>query len=276
MQFSCTSNPFSDEKKIANNTRIVSGNIILSDGTTPDSVYVWLEEFDIGTFTDLSGEFRLSLPAAQEQPGGGVTGIFNLYFYVVNYEYKSIEVTINDGIFVYNQGQLDNRGKIIDPVILHKLVDVKTEVFPQNIPADFRGHINVSLILQSIDNPTSIKVIVNENDIINGVFIRNVNKKSEFITQYFMSSSRIQTKTVPTFKTSSTSYYQYNTCEFPKGEYEIIPFLWVEQPNLPPDMIDDFTEYPVRMSLDFLKLPFKRENAFMNVEHCEHRIGDDP
>jgi hypothetical protein len=273
---SCTSNPFSKDEKVKNNTQIISGQIKLSDQILPDSIYVWLEEFDIGVFTNTNGEFRLSLPPAQEQPGGGVTGVFNLYFYVVNYELNFIEVTVNDGLFLYDYGEIDKYGSLKDVIILQKLLNVKTEVNPQHIPADFRGYIYVSLTMNSIDNPTKISAIMDDNNIISGIFIRNLSKKDEFVKQYFMTSSHITIAYVPTVPSSSTSYYRYIPCEFPKGEYEIIPFIWVEQNNIPAQLMDDFTPNPGSMSLDYLKLPFKRTNAIVKIEYCDHTIGDDP
>jgi len=272
----CTTNPFSKDEDTKSNTQIVSGKIILSDGSYPDSIYVWLEEFDIGVFTNGSGEFRLSLPPQQEQPGGGVTGVFNLYFFVVNYELEFVEVSVNNGLFIYNNGAIDKNGSLKDVITLQKLLNVKTEVSPQHIPADFRSYIFVTITLESIENPAKISAIISDNNVISGVFIRNISKKNEFLNQYFMTNSRIQTVYVPTIASSSVSYYRYETCEYPKGEYEVIPFIWVEQNNIPVDLIDNFTSYPVSMSPDFLKLPFKRKNAIINVEYCEHRIGDDP
>lgn len=273
---SCTTNPFSKDEKAANNTLLVKGKLLLSDSIVPDSIYVWLEEFDLGTFTDTNGEFKLSLPPAQEQPGGGVTGVYNLYFYVANYEIQFVEVTVNEGMFLYDYGPIDKDGSLRSTILLQKLLNIKTEVSPHHIPADFHGYIYVSLTMNSIKTPTKISAIIDPNDIVSGVFIRNLTKKSEFTSQYFMTSAHIETRYVPTVPSISTSYYRYNTCEFPKGEYEIIPFIWVEQNNVPSEMIDDFTSDPGSMSLEYLNIPFKRENAIMKVEHCEHRIGDSP
>ena len=202
----CTTNPFSKDEDTKSNTQIVSGKILLSDGSHPDSIYVWLEEFDIGTFSNDKGEFKLSLPPQQEQPGGGVTGVFNLYFFVVNYELEFVEVSVNNGLFIYDNGAIDKHGSLKDVITLQKLLNVKTEVSPQHIPADFRSYIFVTITLESIDNPAKISAIISDNNIISGIFIRNSSKKNEFLNQYFMTNSRIQTVYVPTIASSSSLF----------------------------------------------------------------------
>ena len=79
----CTENPFDNEDKILANS--IMGKVELSDQQSPDNVHVWFKAFNISTRTDENGNFELKLPTETKQSGGGLDGIYSLYFYVANY-----------------------------------------------------------------------------------------------------------------------------------------------------------------------------------------------
>jgi len=274
--FSCTTNPFSKDEDNIQNTQMVHGNVILNDNSTPDSIYVWLESFDIGTFTDSNGNFKLMLPAIQEQSGGGVTGIFKLYFYVVNYRIQYVETTIRNGVFVFGESGLGDDGRLKENVKLVKLLEITASVSPATIPADFKDSLYVTVTLKPYESTVSVSAYTNNNNIINGVFIRNQYKKNKLFGSYMMSGSQIMTHSISSIALVSTSSYKYNVCEFPKGDYELIPFILVNQNDIPVELINNFTPYPLFMEPRYLDLPIKRKNAFAHIEHCDHGIEDPP
>lgn len=273
----CTTNPFSEEDPIEKNVRTVSGNVQLSDQVLPDSIYVWLEDFDIGTFTDNNGNFKLNLPSPQEQPGGGVSGMFDLYFYVVNYEIQSVQVALKEGEFLFGEAGIDNSGRLNKSIVLIKLLDVNTTISPTSVTADFRDSLFVTITLSStLNRTTQISAIMNQDKIISGIFIRHLTLRNRFLDQYIMTGSRIQSEFIGSIPKRSVSVYRYHLCELPKGTYEIIPFVWVIQDDIPVELINNFTSYPVLMSPEYLNLPYKLVKPKIKIEYCDHSIGDPP
>jgi hypothetical protein len=81
----CTSNPFGDDE-ISEEKRTISGVAQLADQSNAKGIMVWMAGFNISTFTDESGAFKITLPPQGSQgPAGGLSGVLNMYFFVGNY-----------------------------------------------------------------------------------------------------------------------------------------------------------------------------------------------
>ena len=65
----CTKNPFHNNGSVSDHYSI-KGSVELDDGENPESLYVWLEIINIGTWTDTTGQFSLSLPPTGSSEGG--------------------------------------------------------------------------------------------------------------------------------------------------------------------------------------------------------------
>jgi len=143
----CTKNPFGSDE-ITPGNREISGKVVLSDDFNAEGVYIWLEGFDIGARSDANGEFKVSLPpaAAQGTPSG-VTGSFNLYFYLANYGLKSITVVTRNGEFLFSQGEINKDGELNQPKELEKFLDINTVVEPASISTSYSGVVSVDVHL---------------------------------------------------------------------------------------------------------------------------------
>jgi hypothetical protein len=125
---SCTDNPFVDSVMLEP-TRI-SGQVQLADGITPDSIFVWLEEFNFGTYTDSVGNFALTLPPPEVQGDGlGFSGTYQLYYYLSNYSTTMIPLEFSAGDLEPDQPQLDTKGRLFKIPVLEKILDVRTRFF---------------------------------------------------------------------------------------------------------------------------------------------------
>jgi hypothetical protein len=273
---SCTSNPFSDKEEIIGDNKIVTGTIKLSDQSNHGNIYIWLESFDLGTITNENGKFTLTLPSAQSQPGGGVTGVYKLYFYVVNYKIQNVDVAINKGNFLYGDASIDNSGNINKKIILDKLINVQTTISPNFITADFLDSISIAVRLTAVDSPIEISTFISKDDILTGFFVKHEENQFDLTDLYYLTNAHIRSKIIGTSTVVSTSSYKYHRCELPKGIYEIIPFIWVNQPGIPEELINNFAPYPVKLNKEYLNFPFRRINALVEVEYCDHTIEDPP
>ncbi len=262
----CTSNPFSKSDEIAKSPRTVSGTVKLSDDSSPAGVFVWLENFDLSTTTNEQGHFDLNLPAPESQPGGGVTGIFNLYFYVVNYAFQTAKVAVRNGEFIYSQGDIGSDGNLLSTVELAKLVNIETRVSPEIFAANFSGSFRVEFRVSALSTPVVVKGYMDKNRSLTGIILRKPGHGKGIVKIYNPFGSVLDSETIyGAVKTYSTDY-QFAPCSLPEGFYEIIPFLWVEQTGLPSELLSNFPTSSRIDSEDYLLLPVIRDVDQLEIE----------
>ena len=108
--YSCTSNPlWNDGYKTEEN---LSGRVVLESLSSETKTFVWLEKFDIHTYTNDQGDFSIVLNDFSEN----ISGSLNLYFFVHNYLLDSVAVNFTNGRLSSNQSNLDNNGTLFETV----------------------------------------------------------------------------------------------------------------------------------------------------------------
>ena len=264
----CTSNPiFKDEDP--SSQRIVEGDIRLSDNTSPGGVFVWLEELNISTVTDENGAFSLQLPPFQSQPGGGLTGDYNIYYYVGNYGLGSSSIALLNGSILHDAGDVDSDGDIKGTVILNKLLDIGTEInLPEILETDsFRLVIKVTLIPQG--DPVEVETMKNPDGWITRMIFKKMDASIGEAAMYSAGGSWV-TETIrqrTTWQIGIKAWWlsprPYLTLE--PGIYDIIPYLYVSRDELPNDLIKAIASYGNMFHTDYLKIPFRRDLAQLTV-----------
>ncbi|RMD90286.1 MAG: hypothetical protein D6813_09350, partial [Calditrichaeota bacterium] len=157
---SCTLAPFGSSS-IDTPNRSISGNVqLLGDlNLQPDSVYVWLEGLNVATFTDKQGNFKLNIPPPEAQgPTGGVDGVFNLYFFLDNFQLTTTEVAIRNGEFIYGQRELNSNGELFHTKKLLQFLRIETQVKPEKV--QFKNDVEevfITFTLQAFDDTVSVK-----------------------------------------------------------------------------------------------------------------------
>lgn len=66
---SCTNNPLFGDNDTAQDKHVISGRILLNDGTQPSDIYIWIEDVNISARTNSFGDFRLQIPRTDEFAG---------------------------------------------------------------------------------------------------------------------------------------------------------------------------------------------------------------
>ena len=101
----CSKNPFSDGK-VNNAQQIkIEGTATLSDHGIEENIFVWLEGFQVSTWTDKNGNFKLTLPEIPTN-NDNLNGIYKIYYYVANYKIKTSSITIINGQIEKNLGDI--------------------------------------------------------------------------------------------------------------------------------------------------------------------------
>ncbi len=260
---SCTWNPFGDED-ITSGYRTISGNVELNDGSDPDGVYVWLEGFNVGTYTDGSGKFTLSLP---NSGSSDLNGIYKLYFYIANYTLVEAQVVVRDGEFVYSRGDINKDGKLALPIVLRRFLRIVTSLSPESVPQNYTENIIATVTLTAtVDSVTVVVPQSIGSFILGAVLIRKIDSQEVFIHEsspYSGMNFKVLVSPHPPKKVSMG--FSLILKPLTPGEYEVIPYLLPCHQKVPAGLFETMGPGVSGLSQNYLKIPFKRTGGEFEV-----------
>ena len=223
----CTDNPlFGDDGK-ATDKHIVTGSLSLSDGSSPLDAYVWVKDLGISARCNGQGNFTLQIPKTQEYEG--LNGSYTVYFYVGNYQYQTASVVVSNGLFEYGQHNITNDGHFDKNYILKKLLNIETAVVPNLIYLDQNPRITLISSLVNTDSFVSIIIQTDKREpIMYGYIMRPVDSNAPLIYLYQPSETKSSGIKIDSLHSWETFYF-FNPDLVPPGQYEIIPYVQVQQ-----------------------------------------------
>ena len=279
LSLSCTSNPFFDDKVESSGNRTVRGTIQLNDGTVPENIFVWLEGFNLSARTDRMGKFKITLPLPQTQPGGGLTGLYKLFYYVGNYEYQTSALVVRNGRFVFDAEDMDAQGNISKTIVLRKFLDIKTVIEPDTLvlmkrQSAARKGLSKTAADTVWENGSAPEVTVRIrltprlrnvqiqyyrlNDNVSACAGFSDTKVSEPNVRFLFSTSRrvLTSQAVPAaVELVMTKRWSFSLLN--PGNYKILPFLLTVQNGVPEALYAAFGEDALSAAPDYLNIPFK-------------------
>jgi hypothetical protein len=264
----CEESPLGGEDRISAGNSSISGRVQLSNNGSPEDVYVWLEGFNIGTRTDTQGNFRMVLPPAQTQGPSAVTGGFDLYYFMGNFDLKRTGVFVRNGGFIYSGEGLNEKGEITQPILLFHNLKISTRVQPTSVntgnitvtagKSDF--FMRVDVVLQAVQDSVAVyfpglikstfgpllfrDTVTNDVTVLGSTIAGFVESNRAVIGP----AQSVRTMVVPLFPD-----------DLEQGDYEIIPYLLVEDPARPTKLIESLDFVLNDLSQAYLDIPFIRE-----------------
>ena len=265
----CTGNPFSDNE-ISPGTRRITGKVEAGNNQSPEGVYVWLEGFDIGTFTDQDGEFEITLPSAA-QNSGGAAGILDLYYYLANYKLTTTELTVRNGEFIFANGEINNEGELHRPIFMPRILDISTVLTPSTAKADTGIFMKVEVVLASDTDSVNVfyprETFNGPNKLIAPLFVKNIETGTAFHVEAILAG--INKEDLITIVRGRpfvrTMLVIMNKGVLSEGQYEITPYLRVSQPDVPAELLNNLIEDIDSFGLDYLNVPFLRTPGVLSV-----------
>lgn len=275
---SCTYNPFTHNDQITENK--IDGEVKLSDGTSPDSIFIWLEGFNIGTYTNQNGQFSLTLPPAEIQGlGTGYNGTFNLYYYLANYKMLLQPLSFVNGELNVNQEVISNDGKLHKIKILPKLLSIKTSISPSSIQFGQDTTLTVTAKLTSYDEYLRVEslrkpiYISGIPAIRTGLIFKPIDSPADSTIYYDYFDSFFHFDSLLAYQTITFNYeFDSNLINFSPGSYHVYPYLKIIQPNgsseqedVPEKLLDQIAPQIKVKGLYYRRLPMKRTDAVFTV-----------
>ena len=265
--FFCTKNPLFKDKEITGNA--VKGKVALEGRQSAENVFVWLEGYNVGTFTGQNGAFQLDL-STSSQSSGGMSGQYKLFFYVNNYQLDSASVVLVNGNIQASTGDLDNNGALKQTVLLNKALDIDVEVTPAALSTSFSDSLHITVTLQAYPDSVLITSKIRDALYLAAVFIRQSgnNENIRLVDQGGALYTKIpiyKEYKVPNYKRQYFMTIPFDAKEYSAGEGEIIPYILVTPVNLPAGLLRNLTRNYQELNTDFLNIPIVRSGGVIRI-----------
>ncbi|HDL17527.1 MAG TPA: hypothetical protein ENH29_00565 [Bacteroidetes bacterium] len=262
ISMSCTENPFKSADKILNNS--ISGKVALNTDAGPKGVYVWFKALNVNAWADESGSFTLNIPPPAQQPGGGIDGIFKLYFYCANYQLQSVQIALFNGNVQYSKQDLNNKGELKATVRLRESLHIITTYGPRDSTETGTVNLLAYFTLQAKFGPSTVT---------GNISLAEFQGDPEYLTGFLVDPNGNFVKVLqPENRGRRTSNIEIDvvatTLEpvmvsvkpgFP-GTYQVIPYLIINRKNLPAGLLQSMGAHVLEPTAEFLKIPLKIEN----------------
>ncbi len=263
----CTGNPLGGGDRIAPPKRQIRGQVqLLGDAAVrPNDVYVWLEGFNLGTRTDETGRFQVTLPPpATQNVAGGVSGFFRLYYYVANYDLEVTDLALENGELLLPKGELNESGELRQPKKLVPFLRIETSVTPSSLTyAEFdssQAVLTVRFTLEALDDTVSVFFPTQAEAVNLPVLFREVNTGRMFILEGVPSVNEIQPRQVLSraVPRKREVFVVLSPGVLSPGDYEVLPYLLPNHEPVPADLLRSLGEDVTALGPRYLELPMKR------------------
>lgn len=259
--FHCTELPYGGNE-ISSGHRKISGKVELHDGGSPENVYVWLSNFDIGTRTDKAGEFTIILPPKSVQ---AVSGTFTLYYYIANYLLASSEVVTRDGEFVYDQGDINKKGQLCLPKVLRRFLSVTTSVSPSSVTENYTETIKVTVSLRATIDSVTVIIPGSSGYTLGAVFIRKLDSPGVFIYESIPGLAPRRQLMIGSVPTTLKMTFNLVMKPLAKGKYEVVPYVLPAHQKIPVGLMQSIGADVEGLNTNYLNIPFRREGGEFEV-----------
>ncbi len=263
---SCTDNPFFSDQEFWSDKLVIRGNVELNKSSDNSGVYVWLEGLNASTYTKSDGQFELKLPSPASLPGGATAwnGVYNLYYYLANYEYEFSSVLIRNGKVEYGNNDVDISGNIRDRIQLRELLGIKTTISPCSTKHNYiRGQF-IEISFETNGKSVYVETFVPVNNWSGCIIFKKID--APYSLSIFVLANSNEFKTINlsgaeilNMKLGGGEVWNIEPIPAESGDYEIVPFLLIEQEGLPEELLLSLSEYYNVFSSEYLKIPFKWE-----------------
>lgn len=271
LNHSCTDNPFGQDE-ISSESQTIRGSVKLQNDS-PEDVFVWLEGFDMGTYTNTQGNFELRLSSSSRY--SNLTGNFKLYFFVANYNIDTASVVIHNGEVKFSLGDLDENGKLKREIYLTQLLNIELvaneAVFDDVIPLRDVGKIFMELTFEATSSSVPVEFPGKTEGPLGIIFLQRISPDEEYQKMLYTNSLALENGLAMDNVTSAPRYwtgsFNKRTIELPIGSYRILPYCIIHQPNVPDELWNHFCPNKNNPTIDFANLPIKINGGIFETKN---------
>lgn len=257
----CTSNPFLSDDA-ARDKHIVRGKVLLEQGDSPEDIYVWLEDLNISTRTNAHGEFSLALPRTDDL--AGYNNDLKLYYYVGNYAIQHSNLLVVNGVFEFGKYDINNEGFIEETIYLKKLIDITTKIDPEAISEDYSDILKVDVNIINLDTNLLVIGRMTREGVLSGYIFREINSPATSAKRFDLRS--VVYRGYRLYEPVNwTGSFVWEKNFLPSGTYEVYPYVFLRQSDLPQELLDSFGTDADQFTDAYLKIPFKHNSDLLTI-----------
>ncbi|MEL6822861.1 MAG: hypothetical protein AAFP70_13965, partial [Calditrichota bacterium] len=227
--------------------------------------YIWLDQIEVGKFSTSDGTFNIQLPPKANQPGNGFSGSATLYCYVGNYRIKTRQILLNDGDFLYGQGDVSNVGELLQPFQMTKLLDITTSVTPEIISPDVDELLTVRMNLRSTNDPVRVSLTGADSTLFANIVAVRVDTTAFIGVPIQRGTTFPVSLQVTGSGTTLVSDFTIPQNVLAQGEYQIVPSLWLENTGVPTRLLSSLNTQAATYDAEYALLPFDRQGGDFSV-----------
>jgi len=244
---------------ISEGRRQVTGRVLLDNRDPADGAFVWIEGFDVGTFADGNGAFTLELPSTIN---ADVSGVFMVYFFIANYELRSVELPVRDGEFIFDTDEINSAGALRQEISLTQFLNVRGSVTPATVSSSSNANqtITFSITIQALVDTATIILPRTTPGFLSAVFFENSETGEIFLFQ----GQPVQTEEVITVDRRETIREMdvtFTRLNLPLGRYEFYPYLLIRHQIVPTELLQSIGQNVLDFGPGYVSLPFVREGG---------------
>ncbi len=257
----CTNNPFFGDDP-ASDKHIVRGKVLLETGDSSEDIYVWLEKLNISTRTNARGEFSLALPRTDDMVG--YNNDLKLYYYVGNYAIHHSNLLVVNGVFEFGKYDINNDGIIKETVYLKKLIDITTTFDPKAFSEDYNDIVKIEVIIVNLDTNLLVINRMTIEGVLSGYIFREINSPATSAKRFDLRSVVYRGFRLYDPVTWTGSFV-WEKNYLPSGTYEVYPYVFLRQPDLPQELLASFGTNADQFTDAYLKIPFKHNSDLLTI-----------
>src|SRR3990172_2369645 len=268
LSFCACKNPFGDDE-ISGARKKVTGKVSVQGVDKPAGVYVWLDQINVGVFTDDDGEFALRLPAKAASPDiEGLSGAFHLYFFTVNFRLDTARVLIRDGEFEYGKADIDKNGRLRKDIMLSKTFHVVSEVSVAEVIHKGQADtiISVRTTVSAVTGIVTINIPNGTENLLGAICLRNLDTGEIQLAASGNPLNRTYTFLVPV--TTSGTVLEYDlrvqAVEPQDEKYTVIPYI-LPTTDVPDELYRSIGFEPDYFDTAFAKILFDHKATVFTI-----------
>jgi len=265
----CTcKNPFGGDEITGVRTKI-TGKVSVPGDVKLAGVYVWLEQINVGVFTDENGEFALRLPTKAASPEiEGLSGAFYLYFFTINFRLDTAKVLIRDGEFEYGKADIDQNGRLRKDIMLSKMFHVVSEVSVSEIfkYGKLDTIINVRTTVSSATGTVTIIIPNGTEKLLGAICLRNLNTGEIQLSASANPLNRIYKFLIPVTTSGMVLEYfmKIQDVKRKNDKYTVIPYI-MSTASVPVELYRSIGFDPDYFDTTFTKILFDHKATVFTI-----------
>ena len=159
---------------------------------------------------------------------------------------------------------MGRKGNIYPPVVLQKLLDIRTEIDPASIFTTYNESIITTVYLKNEIDTVHVRTYMNIYGNISGLVITPEGGSADS-SLMLRGTQPVLVEQYITQPSIWNIGYKFSPGFFATGDYQFMPIIEILQEGIPQELLNSLGENAYNFSLEYLNIPFKQTPGMLAV-----------